>query len=112
MYVRSKCFDPGVRGVEAKSRFHLRASDFGPCDGRLNRTHYSSCNFVLEIKYIVQGTIDLIGPKMSAGNCVDELASDAHPAAGLSHATFQNVTNSELAPDQLYVDRSAFVGEA
>lgn len=109
--VGCKGFQIEVIGIDAESRFHMRPSDFCPRNGRLNRAHYSSCDFILEIEYIFQGAVDLVRPKMCTGNRLDELTSDTHPPARLAHATFQHITNAKFAPHLLYVHRPAFISE-
>jgi hypothetical protein len=42
---------------------------------------------------------------------VDKLAGNAHPVAGLAHASFQHVAHAELATDLPHIDRLALVGE-
>ena len=38
-------------------------------------------------------------PRLVAGGAVDQLGGDAHPAAGLAHAAFQDVADAQLAGD-------------
>jgi hypothetical protein len=42
---------------------------------------------------------------MCARGGVDELPGDAYAISDLAHATFENVADTELAPDLLYVYR-------
>src|SRR5665213_4150728 len=48
---------------------------------------------------------------MAARLGFDELTGDTHATARLAHATFQYVTDAELAGDLLGIDRFALVGE-
>ena len=49
---------------------------------------------------------------MRAGEGVDQLRGDAHPAAALPDRAFEHIPHAELAPDLLHIDRSTLVGEA
>src|SRR5262245_55878450 len=49
---------------------------------------------------------------MRSGRAVYELAADAHTAACLAHAAFEDVTNPQFAPDLLNVYGSPLVGKA
>ena len=42
--------------------------------------------------------------RCAAGRRVDQLAGDAHPAAGLAHAAFEHVAHAQFAADLLHVD--------
>src|SRR6266478_4582216 len=49
---------------------------------------------------------------MPACRCIDKLASNANPIAGLSNASLEYVSYSEFAPDLFDIDRLTFVGGA
>src|SRR5262249_38240045 len=57
------------------------------------------------------GVIELVGPQMPARYALYELSGDPHPVTRDPEASFQDVTDAELARDLLHVDRSALVGK-
>src|SRR5579862_252114 len=67
--------------------------------------------FILHSENIGEIAIEAVSPDMSAAHGVDQLAGHAHPIAGLAHAAFQYVADTELAADLLHVDRLALVGK-
>src|SRR5262245_57831141 len=49
---------------------------------------------------------------MLSGGGVDQLSSDTHLRISLLHAAFQNISDTHLPPDVLYLHRLAFVGKS
>ena len=50
-------------------------------------------------------------PDVVAGLALDQLTGDPDAVAGLAETALQHISNAELAPNLLYVDGAAFVGE-
>src|SRR6516225_6413745 len=48
---------------------------------------------------------------MGAGGRIDKLAADAHPLPGPAHAALEDIADTKLAADLLWVDGFSFVGE-
>src|SRR6516162_3023976 len=48
---------------------------------------------------------------MGAGGRIDKLAADAHPLPGPAHAALENIADTKLAADLLWVDGFSFIGE-
>src|SRR6516164_1626433 len=69
-------------------------------------------DLVLKIENVVEGAIEVLGPKMRSSRSIDELPSYADPVSRLAHAAFEHITHPELAPDLFYVHGAAFVSEA
>ena len=55
--------------------------------------------------------VEPVRPQVVAGDGVDELDIDAHPAAAALNASLKNVAHVEIAADLLGVDRLTFVRE-
>src|SRR5215217_7818428 len=68
-------------------------------------------DLVLQVKYVFQGSIEPVSPKMCSGRAVDELPRDADPLSCLTDAAFQDVADAQVLADLLDVDRPSFVGE-
>src|SRR6516165_7373986 len=48
---------------------------------------------------------------MGAGGRIDKLAADAHPLPRPAHAALENIADTKLAADLLWVDGFSFVGD-
>ena len=70
-----------------------------------------SDDLVLHRKEIGLIRVELIGPKVSARQRVNELGVDSHARPALLCATLQHVAHAELLADLLYVHRLAAIGE-
>src|SRR5207244_3814797 len=57
-------------------------------------------------------TIEAVGPEMSAGFRIDQLPSDAHPAAAFAHRAFEHIAHAHFTADLLHIDRLSLVREA
>ena len=75
-------------------------------------TNHTCRELILEIENIIECAIEAVGPQMRSRGSVDELTGDAQPAACLTHAAFEDVTNAQFAPDLPYVCRLALIGKA
>src|SRR5439155_8434729 len=77
----------------------------------LNRGGDARGDVVLHGEDIGQIAVITVGPEMSAGRCIDQLAGDAHALANLAHAAFENIADPKIAADLLNLSGFAFVGE-
>ena len=101
-----------VVGIEIAGRLRACAVDLGLLDAGLDGADDAFGHRVLQLKYVLQRTIELFRPKMCAGGCFDQLPADAETTGGLAHAALEHIADTELAADLLDVDGTAFVGEA
>src|SRR4029077_20736453 len=69
-------------------------------------------HLVLEVENISERTVKAVGPQMRAGNRVDQLPGDPDPVPCFAHRAFEDIADSKLAADPLYIDGLPFVGEA
>ena len=101
-----------VVGVEALGRLALGPLDLGLLEPRRDRADDARRHLVLQLEDVLELAVEPVGPEMRAGRGIDQLAGDAHPAAGLAHAALEHVAHAELAADLPHVDGPALVGEA
>src|SRR3954469_2251028 len=92
--------------------FPLRPLDFRSFNLRRNCASHAGCDFVLQLKDIIQRAVKPISPKMCASSGLDKLAGDTDLAARLPDATFEHVPNAQLSSNLLDINRFAFVREA
>src|SRR6266849_3114034 len=88
-----------------------RTEGFGGLQCRLDDAGDARRHLVLEVEDIFERAVEAVGPEMRAGFSFDQLHADAHPPTALPDRAFENVADTQLATDALYVDRLAFVGE-
>jgi len=62
------------------------ALDFSAAQHRADRADQAFGNLVLQIERIFERAVKPLGPQMLSARCLDELAADANPVAGLSEA--------------------------
>src|SRR5207248_10552130 len=73
--------------------------------------HNGVGDFVLNGEDIRQVAIEALGPDMAAILAVNELSSYPDARSRLSHASFQDKSNTKLPADLLYLHRFIFVGK-
>src|SRR5262249_44474592 len=101
-----------VVSVEALGWFPSRTLDLRALQPWLNGPHRFCGHLILQVEYVLQGTIKAVRPNVSAGGRVDELPSEPHAISCLAHAPLEHVTHAEFARDLFYVDGPALVSEA
>src|SRR4029077_5656112 len=101
-----------VVSVKALGRLPSRTLDLGALEPRLNGSHHPCGHLILQVKYVLQGTIEPVRPNVSAGCRVDELPGESHAISCLAHARLEHVTHPEFARDLFHVDGTALVSEA
>src|SRR5262250_56425 len=79
---------------------------------RFNGPHHPCGHLVLQVKYVLQGTIEAVRPNVAAGCRIDELPGESHAISCLAHAPLARVTHPEFARGLFYVDGPALVSEA
>src|ERR1051325_4624035 len=79
---------------------------------RLDRRGDLLRQFVLHRGDAAEFGIEILRPDVVAGFGIDQLRADAHPFSAVADGAFENVADTHFAPDLLYVDGAAFVGEA
>src|SRR5262249_34404618 len=62
-------------------------------------------DLVLQRKYVVQIPIVALGPDMTVFDSIDQLRRDSNPAGHLAHATFDDISDVQLAGDDASTDR-------
>ena len=67
---------------------------------------------VLEVEHVLQRAVETVGPEMRGGFGFDQLCGDADPVAALAHRAFEDIADTELAPDLAHADRLPLVGKA
>src|SRR3954467_13320771 len=75
-----------------------------PSHVRSEDCRYSSRDLVLKRKDILDVSVVALGPKMIAAFGADELRRDAYAVPGSPDAAFQDVSNSQVAPDMTGID--------
>ena len=78
---------------------------------RLDRTHHTFGNAILEVEHIAAIAFKAVGPELRARGSIDELSGDAKAIATAPDATLQHISHAKLAPDLTHIDRLAPVGE-
>ena len=90
-----QCAQIEVVSGEVRGRLARGALDLGQPQARFDRTGDAGRNLVLQLKNVVERAIEAVGPDVSAGRRVDQLAGDAHPIAGFAHAAFEHVAHTQ-----------------
>src|SRR5262245_28048118 len=89
--------------LPGRRRLQQRALGLGLVDlGHQDRNDRPG-NLVLNSEDVLQLAVVTLGPKVSAGQGIDELGGDADAIAGPTDAAFENVANAELAADLPYI---------
>ena len=101
-----------IIGVEAVSALALDPLDLGASQAGLDGADHADRDLILHGEDVIERTVIALGPQMRAALGLDQLGGDADAIACLAHAAFQHVTDAEIAPDLLHVDRPAPVGGA
>jgi len=100
-----------VVGGQIIGRTAGRTGGLGGSQRRLDHAGDTRCHLVLKVEHIFQRAVKPVGPKMRSAQRVDQLPGDPHPVAAFAHRTFEHVAHAKLAPDLLYIDGLALVGE-
>src|SRR5690606_38764429 len=100
-----------VVGSEARCRLRLGALDLGQLYLRGNRAGDARGDLVLQLEDVARRAFEPLRPKVSARARADQLARDAYAVAGLAHAAFQQIADTELPPDLRRVHEPALVRE-
>src|SRR5262249_55228924 len=101
-----------VISVEALGRLPSRTLDLRALEPWLNGPHRPCGHLILQVKYVLQSTIEAVRPNVAAGGRIDELPGESHAISCLAHAPLEHVTHPEFASDLLHVDGPALVSEA
>ena len=100
-----------VVGSKTPGRHALGAFDLGQLQLRRDGADDPRRHLVLQLEDVGQLAVETVGPKVRAGRRLDQLAGDAQPVIGPSHAALEHVAHAELAADLPDVDRAPLVGE-
>ena len=98
--------------IKALGRLVLRTLDLGLFHSGGDRSDDACGDLVLQLKDILQRSIEAICPEVRSGRRIVELCRDAHPVRGLAHAAFEHVAHPEFTTDLFHVYRPALVCEA
>src|SRR6516162_8399186 len=101
-----------VVSVEALGRLPSRTLDLRTLEPWLNGPHHPCGYLILQLKYVLKGTIEAVRPNVSAGCRIDELPGESHAISCLAHPPLEHVTHPEFARDLFHVDGPALVSEA
>src|SRR5262249_1470632 len=101
-----------VVSVEALGRLPSRTLDLRALEPWLNGPHHPCGYLILELKYVLQGTIEAVRPNVSAGCRIDELSGEPHAISCLAHAPLEDVTHPEFGRELFHIDGPALVSEA
>src|SRR5580698_3979050 len=101
-----------VVGIEAFGRLAFGSLDLGFFNRWRDRPYNARRHLILEIKDVVQPTVNPVCPNMCSGCRIDELSCDTHAVCGLANAPLQDVTDPKIASNLLHVDCAALVCEA
>src|SRR5215471_5579448 len=101
-----------VVSVEALGRLPSRALDLRALEPWLNGPHRPCGHLILQVKYVLQGTIEAVRPNVAAGCSIDELPGESHAISCLAYAPLEHVTHPKFARDLFHVDGPALVSEA
>ena len=94
----------GVRGL--CSATSLSCDKLG-----VERARKARDDFILHVEEIGERFVEPLGPKMIAGFGVDELDIDAHAASCALNAALEDITDLQLTPDRLQVERLTLVSK-
>ncbi len=100
-----------IVGVEAFGGLGGGAGDFGALQGRLDGADDAFADPVLQVEDVGEIAFEAIGPDMAAGGGLDQLAVDAHAAAGAPHAALEHITDAKLAPDSADIGGFSLIGK-
>jgi hypothetical protein len=89
-----------------------RAADFSGLQCRLDHAGDVYRYLVLEVKNVLQGAVETIGPEMGARFGLNQLRSDAHAVPTVAHQALEDVADTEIASHLLHADRSSLVRKA
>src|SRR5882757_5257230 len=78
-----------IIGVEAIRPLAFDALDFGPAQARLDRADYVKGDLVLKRKYIIERTVETLGPQMASTLRIYHLRGDAHTIAVFTQAPLE-----------------------
>src|SRR5262249_49485849 len=98
--------------VEAFGRLSSRPLDLHALERWLDRPDDARCHPILQLEYVLQGTIEAIRPDVAPGIRIDELPGEAHPTSCLAHAPLEHIAHPELTTDLLHVNGTTLVREA
>ena len=74
-------------------RAFRRPPDLRGLQGRLDDTGDADGDLVLQLEHVFERAVEAIGLKMGAGLRFDQLSGNADARAGLSHGTFEQITD-------------------
>src|SRR5260370_30746665 len=97
MHVRQAAQVKVVRS-QAAGRLAFGAFDFRKLQLRCDRSDDACRDAVLKIKNVLKRAVEPVRPEMRTAGGVDELAVDTNALASLSHATFQDLADTQVAP--------------
>src|SRR5262245_27353430 len=97
-----------VVGIEALGRLMLRTLYLRLFKPWRDRPHDTCSHLVLQLKDILQRTVEAVCPEMRARGHIDQLCGDPQPVGRLAHATFKHIAYPQFASDLLHVYRPAF----
>jgi hypothetical protein len=100
-----------VVGRQIRGRATDRTCGLRCLQCRLDDSGNAGCDPVLQVEDVFERAVEPVGPQMRAGLGFDQLDGDPHPPACFAHRAFEHVPDCELAPDLLYIDGLALVGE-
>src|SRR6516164_5181808 len=101
-----------IVGIHAFGWLSVGTLHLGVPELRLDGANDTRGDPVLKVEDVLEPAVEAIGPEMSAGRGINELARNSDAVSGLAHAAFEHVADAELTPDLPNVDGFPLVGEA
>ena len=98
--------------MQVRRRLRSRTLDLRPPQTRLDGADDTLGEPVLQVEDVLHLGVEAVGPDVSTGLCLDQLADDANVRADSTDAALEHVAHAEFAPDLLHVHGPALVGEA
>ena len=74
-----------VVGGQIMGRSGGRAADLGGLQRRFDDADNAYRHLVLKLEHVFERAVEPVGPKMRAGEGIDQLRGDAHPVPALAH---------------------------
>src|SRR4051794_1077100 len=103
--------DHALPGVEVVGWLVLTANLLSHIQLRFDCCDHTLGNLVLDGENVSEIAVVALGPDMVTGFSLDQLGGDTDAVAGFAHTAFEHITHPQLAPDLLYINGAALVGE-
>src|SRR4051794_24758436 len=100
-----------VRG-EAFGRLRSGTLNFRLLKLRLNRTGNAGRDLVLQTENVLQASLEVICPNVSASGSIDQLTCEAHAISSFAYSSLKQVAHAQFPANLSYVYCPTLVSEA